>query len=52
MKDKKKIVLEWTEIDGKKIPKKVIYIVSNNKLPKINKKDKELIQSIFDYGNL
>lgn len=37
MKNSKRIVLEWTEVCGKKVPKRVIDTVPKEKLPKSNK---------------
>jgi hypothetical protein len=33
----KRIVLEWTEINGKKVPKRVIDIVPKERVPKSKK---------------
>ncbi len=45
-----KKVLEWTEINGKKYPKKVVY--SGAKLPNRNKGNGNLIDTAFNNGNL
>jgi|GEM_PF-5250025 len=50
MVSNKRIVLEWTEINGKKIPKRVIDIVPRKKLPKSNKVNGKLIDEIFRNG--
>ena len=52
MKSNKRIVLEWTEINGKKFPKKVIDIVAKNKLPNNKKSNGKLIDEIFGNGNI
>ncbi|MBK0370713.1 hypothetical protein [Flavobacterium agrisoli] len=52
MKNSKRIVLEWTEVNGKKVPKRVIDIVPKEKLPKGNKSNGELIDDIFGNGNI
>ena len=46
------IVLEWTEINGKKFPKRVINILPKDKLPKTNKGNGELIDEIFSDGHI
>lgn len=51
IKSTKRIVLEWTEINGKKFPKRVIDIVPKEQLPKGNKSNGELIDNIFENGN-
>ena len=43
----KRTVLEWTEINGKRVPKRVIDIIPKNKLPKNIKNNGELIEEIF-----
>jgi hypothetical protein len=43
----KRIVLEWAEVNGKKIPKRVIDIVPKEILPKGNKNNGTLIDEIF-----
>lgn len=52
MKNTKRIVLEWTEINGKKIPKITIDIVPKNKLPRRNKGNGKLIDEIFGNGDI
>lgn len=52
MKNSKRIVLEWTEINGKKIPKRVIDIVPNGRLPKGQKRNGKIIDDILQNGNL
>jgi hypothetical protein len=52
MKNTKRIVIEWTEINGEKIPKRVIDIVPKEKLPKSNKGNGKLIDEIFGNGNI
>lgn len=52
MVNNKRIVLEWTEINGKKIPKRVIDIVPRKKLPKSNKDNCKLIDDIFGNGSI
>lgn len=46
----KKKVLEWTEINGKKYPKKMVYSVA--KLPNVVKSNGNLIDTVFDDGYL
>lgn len=41
----KKDILEWTEVNGKKYPKRVVYLVS--KLPNHNKGNGETIDNIL-----
>lgn len=43
----KRIVLEWTEINGKKFPKKVIDIVDKKDIPRISKNNGEILDEIF-----
>ena len=52
MKTTERIVLEWTEINGKKVPKRVIDIVSKKRLPKGSKNNGKLIDEIFGDGNI
>ncbi len=52
MKNTKRIVLEQTEINGKKFPKKVIHIVAKNKLPNNNKSNGKLIDEVFENANI
>ena len=40
MKNTKRIVLEWTEINGKRVPKRVIDIVPKERVPKSSKSKK------------
>lgn len=47
-----RIVLEWTEINGNKISKRVIDIVSREKLPKGSKGNGKLIDDIFRDGSI
>lgn len=48
----KRIVLEWTEINGKKVPKRVIDIVPKERVPKSIKNNGKLIDEIFENGNI
>lgn len=43
-------VIEWTEINGKKYPKKAVYLVSE--LPNQNKGNGNLIDNTFGETNL
>lgn len=52
METNKRIVLEWTEINGKKFPKRVIDIVSKKNLPKNSKGNGKLIDEIFSDGHI
>lgn len=52
MENSKRIVLEWTEINGKKIPKRVIDIVPREKFPKGSKGNGKLIDDIFGDGSI
>lgn len=52
MKNTKRIVLEWTNINGKKIPKRVIEIVPKERIPKGNKTNGKLIDDIFENGSI
>lgn len=47
-----RIVLEWTEINGKKFPKKVIDIVDKKDIPRISKNNGEILDEIFKSGNI
>ena len=48
----KRIVLEWTEINGRKVPKRVIDIAPKERIPKSIKNNGKLIDEIFKGGNL
>lgn len=50
MKILKTTVLEWSEVNGKKYPKKVVYLV--DKLPEINKGGNNAIDIFLDDENL
>lgn len=52
MENIKRIVLEWTEVNGKKFPKRVIDIVPKERLPKGNKNNGKLIDDIFENGSI
>jgi hypothetical protein len=43
----KRIVLEWAEINGKRVPKRVIDIVPKERVPKSIKNNGKLIDEIF-----
>lgn len=47
-----RIVLEWTEINGKKLPKRVIDIRSKEELPNLNKGNGDLINEIFEEDDI
>jgi hypothetical protein len=49
MEHTRKKVLEWTEINGKKYPRRVIYQV--DKLPPRSKGNGEMIDSVFKNDN-
>lgn len=48
MEHKGKKVLEWTEINGKKYPKRVVYYGS--KPPSVDKNNGKLIDTVFGDG--
>lgn len=51
MTEEKRIVLEWTEINGKTVPKRVIDIIDKKDIPKVNKNNGEIIDEIFKSEN-